>query len=213
MINLENTEDIRHKFITKYKHSHISASLYDEVLSNKQISWFKRLLIEAETPSANQIFNALLHMQTSLDIHDLVDLKTNENMAEDRSQTNQLQVLVGDFHSSYFYRLLSQQNLLEELYHFIEKIKEINDLKMSVLHNYEGHDMEIQLKHIEKIHIGLIEAIISLYNLPEKEVKSKIIDELVYQSDSCWIKILTDRDHLLSHRMISLRKQHWSLTK
>lgn len=110
-------------------------------------------------------------MQLSLDIHDLVDLEFNLNSAHNRNQTNQLQVLVGDYHSSYFYRILSEHNLLDELYHLIQSIKSINEVKMSLLHNTTD-DLNEQLQQIEAVHCGLYNSLMDYYKLDDYKEKT-----------------------------------------
>ncbi|WP_279401542.1 heptaprenyl diphosphate synthase component 1 [Piscibacillus salipiscarius] len=177
------------------KHPYLGDAFYNQVLLKQQISFFKELLIESGQNHDPEFFYALLHMQLSLDIHDLVDLEFNLNSAHNRNQTNQLQVLVGDYHSSYFYRILSEHNLLDELYHLIQSIKSINEVKMSLLHNTTD-DLNEQLQQIEAVHCGLYNSLMDYYKLDDYKEKnySKLVNQLVYERESIWLDLLAKRD-------------------
>ncbi|MGP4071946.1 heptaprenyl diphosphate synthase component 1 [Piscibacillus sp. B03] len=214
MINRE-TNEIRKEFIKVFKHPYISEDFYNSVLSEKQIFYFQDLLKESGQPEHIDLFYALLHMQLSLDIHDLIELKFNSSSEEKRNQTNQLQVLVGDFHSSYFYRILSEQNYLDELYHFIKYIKEINELKMTLLHS-EASDLNSQLDQIESVHCGLFNSVIDLYGLTEYKNKkiSELVTSLVYQSQSVWLDLLKSKEPstelMINERINRLNKMSYT---
>ncbi|SEP68256.1 heptaprenyl diphosphate synthase component 1 [Piscibacillus halophilus] len=196
MIN-KQAEQIRKDFIKEYKHPSIKESFYDPVLTVKQVYFFQKLLLESDYKQKNDLFKALIHMQISLDIHDLVDLEF-DSIEENRNQTNQLQVLVGDFHSSYFYRLLSEHNLLDELYHFIQSIKSINEIKMSLLHQDEIKikDFNKLLNQVETVHCGLYYSLLDFcqMNKYKNDVEFELIKELVYHIDSYWLSLLKSRE-------------------
>ncbi|GEL76152.1 hypothetical protein TMU01_03870 [Tenuibacillus multivorans] len=211
----EKIENIRQDFISTYKHPYTERQFYDGILSYEQILCFKDLLLKVEINQNHRekLFVALLHMQISLDIHDQVDLENYERITDHRSVRNQLRILVGDYHSSYFYSLLSQYNMLDELYHFIEMIKHINESKMTILHNQEQLTVESLLKEVENVHCGLYNALSSLYRISDYQTvwKPKIVHQLVYnRGESKWLDVLKNNNSIMIDNEISKREKFWS---
>src|SRR5690606_25863241 len=108
----------------------------------------------------NTLFDSLLHIQCSIDIHDQIDIRFNANMADELLEENQLKILVGDFHSAMFYKLLTKNDQLNALYHFIQTIKDINKSKMSLIHYHdlEQKDISKQFNNLELIIVGLYDS-------------------------------------------------------
>ncbi|WP_124219675.1 heptaprenyl diphosphate synthase component 1 [Aquisalibacillus elongatus] len=196
----------------QYKHSYVPEQLYEQVLTYSQIDFFKKLFSKFNSKTHDVLFESLLHMQASLDIHDQVDLTFKED-SKGRNFSNQLQVLVGDYHSSYFYNLLSQHNLLDELYHFIQAIKKINECKMSVLHNDKALSLEELIKQVEYIHTGLFDATNDICKVDhyEEQLKPRLIKQLVYSKDNFWLSILKEQFSQEFKRVFDARINYWEL--
>lgn len=71
-------------------------------------------------------------MQVSLQIHDRVEF---DFLPNDRTYNMvgsiQMNALIGDYHSSWFYKLLSGSGELSALDHFLEPVKQVNRTKLS----------------------------------------------------------------------------------
>ncbi|GEN45160.1 heptaprenyl diphosphate synthase component 1 [Alkalibacillus haloalkaliphilus] len=128
--HFENINDVKSEFLKRYKHPYIDEALYDQVFVEDYM-WYIYKLVDQKD---HIIADALVNMQVSLNVHDIVDQHFNESSSQEELKDNQLKVLLGDYHSSLFYKLLSNAELTNALYHFLPYIKKINEYKVDLLH-------------------------------------------------------------------------------
>src|SRR5690625_1141587 len=131
-VNLnEQPKEMTSEFLLKYKHPYITDIPYEQVGLSDHLQYYHSM-----DHSDGIVFEAIVHMQISLNIHDHVDFKFDENQPPTQTnKSNELNALIGDYHSSLFYKLLSDHQKLDALFHFIQPVKRINHLKMELLHN------------------------------------------------------------------------------
>ncbi|MGM8213977.1 heptaprenyl diphosphate synthase component 1 [Bacillaceae bacterium W0354] len=209
-----NVSNIKKKFIKSYKHPYIKDQLYDNLLKHKQIYFLQELFKKTSLNNETDIlFQSLLHIQCSIDIHDQVDLYFDDSISKHSLETNQLKVLVGDYHSALFYNLLTNNHLLDALYHFIATIKEINQSKMNLIHIDDLNDIDPNQLFIEleMICAGIYDSLHHFFEINDYESywKPQIYYHLVYNCDDTpWANIInniSDEYRL----MFNSRKQYW----
>jgi heptaprenyl diphosphate synthase len=103
-------------------------------------------------------------IQLALDTHDAVELQPihEESLVKKR----QLTVLSGDFFSSYYYLYLAQNNQVELIQKWSVVIKEVNEWKVDLHHQWEHFSKEEIFEHTCRIKRRLTEAVLSWFDAP-----------------------------------------------
>ncbi|PKR78853.1 hypothetical protein CEY16_03610 [Halalkalibacillus sediminis] len=206
----QTPEEIRESFINTRKHNYIQYALYEGIVTHPQIHFLKELYDRINHPNKEVVFEALLHMQASLDIHDEVDLSFEESLTNERLKVNQLKVLVGDYHSSMFYRLLARSNELSVMYHLIDSIKSVNQSKMSILHSSLSDEDAIDA--LENIHIGLFNSLAEFFQIDsyKSKIKPQMVVQLTYERPrNFWIELLKEQNSVQFQERLNQRKALW----
>ncbi|WP_188206022.1 heptaprenyl diphosphate synthase component 1 [Alkalibacillus aidingensis] len=200
--------ELKSEFLNKYKHEYIKSSFYDDEILAKQIYLITQMMKEVRTEHRELITDALINMQISLNIHDEVDQFFSDDDSHQSLENNQIKVLMGDYHSSLFYKLLSKYRKTEALYHFLGYIKIINEHKVDLLHRNRS---KIEyLDKLELIYSGLFNGIASYFNV--KDYHSNWLPliqyELIYQNPELpWIKNLLENGDQDTYDYFQQRKE------
>ncbi|WP_027963377.1 heptaprenyl diphosphate synthase component 1 [Halalkalibacillus halophilus] len=177
-----NSHNLKNDFLKKYKHNYINHKLYEQAIDLTQVYYF-RLLLSPDHSKNELLYDALINMQTSLNLHDLITSDESETSDDDLDQ-NQLLALVGDYHSSLFYKLLADSRQTEQLYHFLSTVQEINQLKMGLL---KDDTSPTNLLHkLEKVHSLLFKRIVVDYMDDEKrdQLNKQYLYDFMYNNKS-----------------------------
>ncbi|GAA0458893.1 heptaprenyl diphosphate synthase component 1 [Alkalibacillus silvisoli] len=203
-VNAQHIDNFKENFLKQYKHPYISNDIYEKVF----IEEYMYLIYEAANNYNQVIADALINMQISLNVHDLVDQHFSDQASSGHLKQNQLKVLLGDYHSSLFYKLLSNERLTEALYHFLPYIKQINEMKVDLLHNDFPPNKWVD--NVLLVYTNLLKGIASYYNIARFEelwlpkVESKILN--IYKQLP-WFIELKNHDQSQLEKVIELRKQ------
>jgi len=191
---------IKNDFIHTYKHPYIDESIYKDLLTDEQLHFYVQLFNQIKDyKNKETLFHSLLHIQCSIDVHDQIELHFASNINDMDFEIKQLKILVGDYHSALFYKLLTKNHLLDELYHFITTIKNINQAKMTFIHYEELKELKSNqlFDDLEMIYAGLFDAFNEFFNINDYETKWKplIYYYLIYNQDQAkWVRYLKQID-------------------
>ncbi|MDQ0350861.1 hypothetical protein J2R98_000664 [Alkalibacillus filiformis] len=173
--HFENINNFKNEFLKRYKHPYIDEALYDQVFVEGYM-WYIYQLVDQKD---HIIADALVNMQVSLNVHDIVDQYFNESSSQEELKDNQLKVLLGDYHSSLFYKLLSNAGLTNALYHFLPYIKRINEYKVDLLHKQFSPNEWVE--QVINVYSHLFNGIAKYYEVESyeeewlPEIKNKIL--------------------------------------
>ncbi|MFC0014682.1 MULTISPECIES: heptaprenyl diphosphate synthase component 1 [Allobacillus] len=194
-------------FIDKYKHTYVNEDRYDMVSLKQHLHFFQEI-----KPELNDwervIFDAVIHMQISLQIHDRVESDfLQSNHTDTMVGSIQMNALIGDYHSSWFYKLLSGSGELSALAHFLEPVKQINRTKVELLHNESLSVVEI-LNKVEEIYIGLYDAYALYHQLADyNHLRNQIIYHFVYSQKPFWIENMIKRNSQVKDKWLERKSQ------
>lgn len=203
----EYQDQLVHTFIEQYKHTYVKADRYDMTGLKHHLRFFREL--KPELDSREQvIYDAVIHMQVSLQIHDRVEF---DFLPNDRTYNMvgsiQMNALIGDYHSSWFYKLLSGSGELSALDHFLEPVKQVNRTKIELLHNEQLSAIEI-LNKVEDIYIGLYDADASYYQLTDYNyLRKQIIYHFVYRQQPFWIEKMIKQNSQVIEKWLERKSQ------
>ncbi|MDQ0158490.1 heptaprenyl diphosphate synthase component 1 [Alkalibacillus salilacus] len=164
----------QHSFLGRYKHDYIELTMYDSFFATPLLLF----LYDVTTRHHNVLADALVNMQLSLNIHDQLDHHFDEDIEVEQLKSNQLHVLMGDYHSAFFYKLLSTHHETNMLHFFLTYIKEINEYKIELLHH--DHSIEERLNKVTNVYSCLLQGVIQYFNL-ESEYDNLFIEQFVLQ--------------------------------
>ncbi|MBR7553256.1 heptaprenyl diphosphate synthase component 1 [Allobacillus sp. GCM10007491] len=194
-------------FIDKYKHTYVDIDRYDAVHLKQHLHFFQEI-----KPVLNDreriIFDAIIHMQVSLQIHDRVEFDfLQSNHTHHMVGSIQMNALIGDYHSSWFYKLLSGSGELSALEHFLETVKQINRTKVELLHTEDLSVIDI-LDKVEEIYIGLYDAYALYYQLTDyNHLRNQIIYHFVYSHKPFWIEKMIQRNGQVKDKWLERKSQ------
>ncbi len=183
----ESNQQFVNDFLNRFKHTYVDERHYEMVRLNDQLYFFHQLSRLNEEDD-QVVFDAVVHMQISLQIHDLVEFRfTPEYLPTETEESNQMNALLGDYHSAWFYKLLAGHGKLDTLHHFVQPVKRINQLKMELLHNQALSDEE-KMDVIETIYMGLFDAYADYYSIEQYPTERKrIAYHFIFREQPFWM--------------------------
>nr|WP_289036656.1 heptaprenyl diphosphate synthase component 1 [uncultured Allobacillus sp.] len=195
-------------FIEKYKHTYVNVDRYDMVDLKQHLHFFQEIKPELDDLE-RVVFDAIIHMQVSLQIHDRVEFDfLSSDHTHNMVGSIQMNALIGDYHSSWFYKLLSGLGEFTALEHFLEPVKQINRTKVELLHNESLSVIEI-LDKVEEIYIGLYDAYASYHQLTDyNHLRNQIVYHFVYSQEPFWVEKMIKRNDQVKDKWLERKSRY-----
>ncbi|MET3682339.1 hypothetical protein ABID56_000418 [Alkalibacillus flavidus] len=202
MVGDYNFETFRQTFLNQYKHDYIRESMYEPMFNTALLPH----LYELVQPLNHILADALVNMQLSLNVHDVVERDGLQDLSTTRLKHNQLHVLMGDYHSALFYQLLSNHHETDALYFFLPYIKQINEHKIELIHHHLSPTE--RLEKVLYVYSQLIYAATRYLNL---DYDHHVVQKLLLQSSNdlplFWMGSNDEMKTLIQERL-DIRQPH-----
>ncbi|GAA0481132.1 hypothetical protein GCM10008986_02220 [Salinibacillus aidingensis] len=166
--------DLDPKFIQKIK-DHI-IQFADEkfgdikrepVLSEDKILFLDTILDYSDNlarKEKEQIIQAIMYVQTALDIHDFVSIHSYKH--DQINQQKQMNVLVGDLLSGKFYHNLSRVEYIDLIEVIAGAIRTINERKMMIYHS-DIHSIEHLIEEMKEVESAIVIHVAEYFKMTE----------------------------------------------